>query len=60
MSKITKKVILEIDGVRHRLVSSKLGGDLCEKCSIKDYCGDTLGNPCMGMNSYFRKESKTK
>lgn len=43
------KIILEINGVRHKLIKGKLplDVDVCSKCSIQDVCrGSGLLNMC--------------
>lgn len=47
------RVIVEINGFRHRMVKTKCGGDLCKKCSLQPYCPDTIDRPCVGMNTRF-------
>lgn len=53
------KIIVEIDGKRHRLVKSRKGGNLCEICSIEMYCTKNIGSPCLDSGDYFKHE-KTK
>lgn len=52
------KIVVEIDGVRHRMVNSRLGGNLCDKCSISNECGKIIDTPCFGVRSYFKKEKQ--
>ena len=41
------KVIIEIDGVRHKLIRGKVSSDVCYKCSIRDVCKNSgLRNMC--------------
>ena len=61
MSKMkTKKIIVEIDGERHRMVrgEAKRFGDMCSKCSLADLCSEEIGSPCMHSWDYFVKEKK--
>ena len=40
-------IILEIDGVRHKLIKGKNSSDVCNKCSIHDICRNiALRNMC--------------
>lgn len=32
------KIILEIDGVRHKLIKGKASSEVCNKCSVQDIC----------------------
>jgi len=52
------KIIVEIDGVRHKMVETAIGGDLCKKCSITNECKNLIGIPCVGVRTYFKKETK--
>lgn len=53
------KVIIEIDGVRHKLIKgrakNKTGVEFCEKCSIRKMCTKIIDGPCIDLNAYFRK-----
>ena len=54
------KVIVEIDGERHRLVKDKYGIDCDKDCSLRDYClmwKDTICN-AFGEGYHFEKEDK--
>ena len=53
-------VVVEINGVRHEMVKTRNGGDLCKRCSIESECKHEIDTHCIGMNSYFRKERKKK
>ena len=57
-----KKIIVEIDGERHRMVIGKKYYDpkTCEKCSLykNDACGEIIGQPCLQGNEYFKLVSK--
>ena len=54
-----KKIIVEIDGERHRLVKGRKSytGSVCVKCSLFSACGEIIDAPCEG-NVYFVKEKK--
>lgn len=49
-------IIIEIDGVRHKMVKAKEGTDCCQRCSIRKECKcmGIIGVPCFGKN-YFKK-----
>lgn len=49
----TKKIIIEIDGKRHRMVRGKVSGDMCSKCSLADLCTEVVGSPCLDSLDYF-------
>ena len=52
------KVIVEIDGKRHRLVKDKDDIDCDKDCSLRDYClmwKDTICN-AFGEGYHFEKE----
>ena len=46
------KVIVEIDGVRHKMVRTK-ATDPCSACSIEKICGYKIGSPCYSFNEHF-------
>lgn len=50
------KVIIEINGVRHRLVRGRYVKDYCEKCSLEKECASIIGSPCLHVFDYFVKE----
>ena len=54
------KIIVEIDGERHRMVSGRAGriGNICSKCSLVDLCSEEIGSPCLDSRDYFVKEKK--
>lgn len=47
-----KKIILEIDGVRHKMVRSKVA-DPCKACSLNKFCINSVGSPCIGEYDHF-------
>lgn len=51
------KVIVEIDGVRHKMVKNKVK-DPCNACSLSKLCTKKIGSPCLGGNDHFILESK--
>lgn len=53
-----KKIIVEIDGERHRMVRGKVSGKTCSKCSLADLCSEVVGSPCLHSWDYFVKEKK--
>lgn len=53
------KVIVEIDGVRHKMVKNKVK-DPCNACSLSKLCANKIGSPCLGGNDHFILDSKTK
>lgn len=53
------KVIVEIDGVRHKLIKTR-AVHICKSCSLSKMCKNPqngLGNfqPCADFNTHFRK-----
>lgn len=54
------KVIVEINGVRHKLIKTRSGRP-CEKCSLNTFkseictCGNIIHAPCIRFNTHFRK-----
>lgn len=52
------KIIVEINGERHRHVKSRKVQDLCAICSIEKYCSKNIGSPCL--TEYYFKREKTK
>ncbi len=42
------KVVVEIDGVRHRMVKGRTPRDCCQKCSLRKACCKKIGSPCLG------------
>lgn len=53
-------VIVEINGVRHKLVKTRCSGNVCSQCSLEGFCPDIIATPCVGMNTRFMKERKKK
>jgi len=53
------KVIVEINGIRHKMVKSRVGGDLCKRCSLFSECNNTISNPCIGVNTYFMRDKSS-
>lgn len=51
-------VIVEIDGTRHKMVKTRVGGDLCKRCSLLTSCGIVIDHPCAGVNTYFKHDIK--
>ncbi len=49
------KVIVEINGVRHRMIRGRNNVDPCSKCSLEKYCTKIVGSPCLGSYDYFKK-----
>ena len=47
-----KKIIVEIDGVRHRMIKSK-EKYTCKVCSLNKFCANNIGCPCTGKNDLF-------
>ena len=57
----TKKIIIEIDGKRHRMVRGKVSGDMCSKCSLANgLCTKVMDPPCLNSLDYFVKEKEQK
>ena len=52
MTMRAKKIILEIDGVRHKMVRNKVK-DPCRACSLNKFCTYDVGSPCIGENDHF-------
>jgi hypothetical protein len=52
-------VIVEIDGIRHKLVKTKCS-DVCETCSIQGACNVVISTPCMKMKEHFILERRKK
>lgn len=52
-------VIVEIDGIRHKLVKTKCS-DVCGTCSIEGACTNIIGSPCLGVKEHFILERKKK
>lgn len=50
-------VIIEIDGVRHKLVN-KENPNVCDICSIGEWCDTIINSPCKGVWQYFEKCKK--
>lgn len=42
-----RKIVIEIDNKRHRLVKSSNGGFLCNHCSLSKYCDNTDTGICV-------------
>lgn len=49
------KVIVEINGTRHRMIKGRKHVDPCSKCSLEKYCTKIVGSPCLGSYDYFKK-----
>ena len=45
-------VIVEIDGVRHKLINTK-SPNVCATCSIEKECTNVIGSPCLGSKQHF-------
>ncbi len=44
------KVIVEIDGIRHRKVNGRMPKtpiERCQKCSLIEVCCEKIGSPCL-------------
>ena len=52
------KVILEIDGIRHRMVRGRKNAEPCSKCSLEKQCTNIVGSPCLSLYEYFKKEEE--
>lgn len=53
------KVILEIDGIRHRLVHGRnKKGDCYNYCSLERVCSKYIGSPCLRAGEYFKLEKE--
>lgn len=53
------KVILEIDGIRHRLVHGRnKKGDCYNYCSLERVCSKYIGSPCLRACDYFKLEKE--
>lgn len=50
------KVVIEIDGIRHRPVSSRKIKNACSVCSLAKFCPDIIGSPCCSVINYFKLE----
>ena len=46
------KVIVEINGVRHKMVKGKVK-DTCFACSLNKLCSEKIGSPCLGANDHL-------
>ena len=53
------KVIVEIDGVRHKAVKNKAKNP-CRICSLNRLCANKIGSPCIDGIDHFILESKIK
>lgn len=51
------KVIVEINGVRHKMVNSRVK-DVCSACSLNELCSNKIGSPCYNRYEHFVLESK--
>lgn len=51
------KVIVEINGVRHKMVHSRVK-DVCHACSLNKLCANKIGSPCLNRDDHFVLESK--
>ena len=47
-----KKIIIEVDGVRHKMVRTKTPN--CHNCSLSKVCNNTDWYPCKGSNTQFK------
>lgn len=52
MTMRAKKIIVEIDGIRHKMVRNKVK-DPCRACSLNKFCTNNVGSPCIGKNDHF-------
>lgn len=50
-------MVVEINGVRHRLAKARSNESTCAICSISKYC-PIMGNRCFGKNEYYKLETK--
>ena len=50
------KVIVEINGTRHRMVRGRDSIGCCAKCSIEKQCTKVIGSPCLGAYNFFKAE----
>lgn len=57
-----KKVVIEIDGVRHKLVSDKTVGDVCSQCSLAKLCNHLTIMLCetLKKDTHFEIEKEKK
>lgn len=51
------KIIVEIDGVRHKMVKYRAKNP-CDVCSLSGLCANKIGYPCLDGNTHFILESK--
>ena len=51
------KVIVEINGVRHKMVHNRVN-DVCDECSLIEFCTRKIGSPCLNRDDHFILESK--
>lgn len=54
-----RKIIVEIDGVRHKLIKTKVENP-CLKCSISDMCRSKDSLDFMLCTSYYTRYRKCK
>lgn len=52
------KVIVEIDGIRHRLVHGRDKTSPCYRCSLEHVCSKYIGSPCLRGGDYFKLEKE--
>lgn len=52
------KVIVEIDGIRHRMFRGRNNVDPCSKCSLEKHCTKIVGSPCLSPYDCFKKEEE--
>lgn len=52
------KAIVEIDGIRHRLVHGRDKTSLCYRCSLERVCSKYIGSPCLRGGDYFKLEKE--
>lgn len=51
------KVIVEIDGVRHKMVNNRVP-DVCGACSLFKICSSKIGSPCLNRDDHFVLENE--
>lgn len=49
------KVIVEIDGVRHKMVRTRKRSDTCVNCSLEKVCTYVVDSACLSGYYRFRK-----
>lgn len=52
------KIIVEIDGIRHRLVHGRNKKSPCYDCSLERVCSKYIGSPCLRAGDYFKLDKE--